>query len=403
MNVAQNTALRSSLKLSNSDGWETSVAQAFRTIFYTGNYFAAFSGDGGRTYCPISPYKLATSVGHKFCCDQQAHYIPAANTMIWILLAEDGPLLMCLASPETVLNSSAKSWTVYVLTGPVFSRNQNALFDYPQISFGDNFLYLTFNIIDTPDAIACRFHNGQLRERGTMHFQYFVAANNQYTCPCQLSGNHGLFAAQNTTSQLRIYDWPETGNTIFPHDVNIATIPSEDWKTTTPAGNDWFNPNSKISTVVQTAARSRNELWVGWTGARRVAEQREATFPYPHIGLAVIDVQKMTLLRQRYLWNENFAFAYPSLASNPGGEIAIAFACGGGRDYAQHGVGFLTRQEELVLVTNDQSLEAGSHYVTARMAVPDVDRFISAGWNSPKDATVPDGRLNQPRYVLFER
>jgi hypothetical protein len=403
MNISQNTALRPLLKLSNSDGWETSVAQAFQTVFYTGNYFAAYSGDGGRIYRLVSPRELAKSVGHRFCCDQVAHYVPAADTMVWILLAADGPVLMCLASPATVNASSGKSWSVYVLDGPVFSRGRNTLFDYPQVSFGDNFFYLTFNIIDTNDAIVCRFQNGPLHERGTIPFQYFVAANNQFTCPTQLSGNRGLFVAQNSTSQLRVFDWPENNNTISIHDVNIASIPTEDWKTTTPAGNDWFNPNSKISTAVKAAARSRNELWVGWTGARRVFEQQDATFPHPHIGLAVIDTRKMTLLRQRFLWNDNFAFAYPSLASNPAGEIAITFACGGGRDYAQHGVGFLTRREELALTTNEESLEAGSHYITARMAIPDVDSFIAAGWNSPKDATVPDGRLNQPRYVSFKR
>jgi hypothetical protein len=112
MNFAQNTALRPLVKLGNDDGWETSVAQAFKTIFYTGNYFAAYSGDGGQTYRSVSPRNLAKSVGHKFCCDQVAHYVPAANTMVWILLADDGPVLMCLASPEDVLDSKGKSWTV---------------------------------------------------------------------------------------------------------------------------------------------------------------------------------------------------------------------------------------------------------------------------------------------------
>src|SRR5262245_55408924 len=186
--------------MGDDDGWETSVAQAFKTIFYTGNYFAAWSGDGGKTYGSVNPFKLAQSVGQQFACDQVAHYMPAANTLVWILLAEGGPILMCLASPEEVVETKGKSWTVYVLAGPVFSRAESTLFDYPQISFGDNFLYLTFNILGTADAILCRFHVGQLRERGPLHFQYFVAANNSYICPCQLSGARGLFVLPNQTS-----------------------------------------------------------------------------------------------------------------------------------------------------------------------------------------------------------
>ena len=403
MNFAQNTALRSLVNMGNDDGWETSVAQAFKTIFYTGNYFAAYSGDGGQTYRSVSPFNLAKSVGHKFCCDQVAHYVPAANTMVWILLADDGPVLMCLASPDDVMNSKGKSWTVYDLSGPVFSRARNTAFDYPQISFGDNYLYITFNIIDTADAIVCRFHMGQLRERGTLHFQYFVAINNPYICPCQLSGDRGLFVVQNTTSQLRVFEWRENSNIILTHDVNIATIPTEDWVIPTPDGSKWLEPNSKIDTSVQGAARSRMHLWTAWTGARKVHDRQENSFPHPHIGIAVINIQTMKLVQQRYLWNNEHAFAYPSLASNPNGEIALTFMWGGDRHYVQHGVGFLTGQTELWSTTNNKGITGGGHYITARMAFPEIDRFIGAGYNSPKDTTKPAGYENHPRYVLFER
>lgn len=403
MKFAQNTLLRPLVKIREGDGWETSVAQAFKTIFYTGNYFAAYSGDGGQTYGAVSPFNLAKSVGRKFCCDQVAHYMPASNTMVWILLADDGPVLMCLASPDEIVNSKGKSWTIYDLSGPVFSLAKDALFDYPQISFGDNFLYLTFNIIDTGNAIICRFHVGQLRERGTLHFQYFIAINNPYICPSQLSGDRGLFVTQNSTSQLRVFDWKENSNNISWHDINIATIPTEDWVTMTPDGNDWFPPASKIDTAVVGAARSRMNLWAAWTGARRVHERRENSFPHPHIGIAIINVQTMKLAQQRYLWNNEHAFAYPSLASNPNGEVAITFMWGGIKHYVQHGVGFLSGQTELWSTTNDKGLSGGGHYITARMAFPDIDRFIGAGFNTPKDPAIKLGMENQPRYVLFER
>lgn len=403
MSIVQNTELRPLVKLSDDDGWETSVGQAFDTVFYTSNYFAAFSGDAGQTYRKVSPYNLAKSVGHRFCCDQVAHYLPAANTMVWILLAADGPVLMCLASPDDVVNSKGKSWTVYVLNGPVFSRPENALFDYPQVSFGDNFLYLTFNVMDTADAIVCRFQVGQLRERGTLHFQYFVAVNNQYVCPSEMSGDRGLFIVQNTTSQLRVYMWRENSNTISLHDVNIATIPTEDWIIKTPDGSEWLAPGSKIDTAVTGAARRRNELWAAWSGARRVFDQRENSFPHPHIGIAVINIQTMKLVQQRYLWNNEHAFAYPSLASNPNGEIALTFMWGGDHHYVQHGVGFLTGQTELWSTTNNEGITGGGHYITARMAFPEIDRFIAAGYNSLRDAKKPAGYLNHPRYVLFER
>lgn len=403
MNIAQNTPLRPLVKMGDDDGWETSVGQAFKTIFYTTNYTASWSGDGGQTYRSVSPFNLSKSVGHKFSGDQVAHYVPAANMMIWILLADDGPILMCLASPDEVVDMKGRSWTVYALTGPVFSRAENTMFDYPQISFGDNFLYLTFNIIDTADAIVCRFHVGQLRERGTLHFQYFVAVNNAYICPCQLSGDRGLFVVQNKTSQLRVFVWRENSNTISRHDLDIATIPTEDWIIKTPDGSEWLTPASKIDSTVQGVARSRMHLWAAWAGARKVLDRRENSFPHPHIGIAVINLQTMKLVQQRYLWNNEHAFAYPSLASNPNGEVALTFMWGGDHHYVQHGVGFLTGKTELFSTTNDKSITGGGHYITARMAFPEIDRFIGAGFNSPKDTTKPAGYENHPRYVLFER
>ena len=145
------------------------------------------------------------------------------------------------------------------------------------------------------------------------------------------------------------------------------------------------------------------KLWVAWTGARRVLNQQQNSFAHPHIGMAIIDVNNMKSVQQRYLWNSEHAFAYPSLASNPNGEVAISLMWGGVRHHVQHGVGFLTGRTEVQATTNDEGLEGGFHYITARMAFPDIDRFIGAGWNSPRDVTRPAGRAHQPRYVLFSR
>ncbi len=405
MRLLKNTPLRPLVKMRDSDGWETSVGQAFKTVFYTGNKFAAHSADGGDSYRPVSPYDLCKSVGHRFSGDQSAIFVPAINAMVWIILADDGPVLLCVASPDELNESRGKSWTVYDLSGPVFSRAENVMFDYPQISYGDHFVYLTFNVMDTADVVVCRFPMGQLQERGTLHFQYFVAVNSPFLCPSQLSGDRGLFVVQHKTDQLRVYTWKENSNVIpGPAFVNIATIPTEDWVTPTPNGGpDWFAPGTQVGTSVQSAARSGRQLWVAWTGARRVAGQQVNTFPHPHIGIAIIDVHNMKNVQQRYLWNEEHAFAYPSLASNPNGEVAISLMWGGARHHVQHGVGFLTGRTEVQSTTADEGLEGGYHYITARMAWPDIDRFIGAGWNSPRDLTKTAGRLHQPRYVLFSR
>lgn len=401
MNIVNNIALRPLVWHSQDDGWETSAAQAFDNIFYTANYLAAFSPDNGNTFHRVSPFKLATAVGQTFCCDQVTEYLPGANLFAWILLTETS-MLMCLATPDELNNSKGKSWVVYSLDAAVFSFRENPWFDYPQISYGDNFLYLTFNVAGG-NAYICRFHFGQLRERQTIHFQYFIA-NNSYICPCHMSGNRGLFVVQNNTSQLRLFSWNENSNNVSWNDINIQTIPTDDFEIRTPDQNVWLSPGSKIDTSVTGLTREGNKVWAAWSGARRVANRHENSFPHPHIGIAIIDIFSFKVV-QRYLWNPEHAFAYPSLASNPNGDVAITFMWGGDRHFVQHGVGFLKGTTELWSTTNSEAVTGGGHYITARMAFPEYRHFIGAGYNSPKLDPPVNGYTyeNHPRYVLFHR
>lgn len=400
MNIINNIALRPLVKHSRDDGWETSAAQAFNHIFYTANYLAAYSRDKGSSFKHVSPFKLATSVGQSFCCDQVTEYIPGANMVVWILLT-DTSMLLCLATPDELEASNGRAWVVYSLDAAVFSLEGDAGFDYPQISYGDNFLYLTFN--GAGKGNICRFHFGQLRERATIHFQWFVA-DNFYICPCHMSGNRGLFVVQNTTSQLRLFTWKENSNNVSWKDIDIQTIPTDDFEIKTPDQNIWLSPGSKIDTSVTGVTRDGNKVWAAWSGARRVANRRENSFVHPHIGIAIIDIISFKV-EQRFLWNPEHAFAYPSLASGPSGEVAITFMWGGDKHYVQHGVGFLKGVVELWSTTSDVAITGGGHYITARMAFPDYMHFIGAGYNSPKLNPPVDGYTyeNHPRYVLFRR
>jgi hypothetical protein len=156
----------------------------------------------------------------------------------------------------------------------------------------------------------------QLRARGTLFFQYFVAAGNSNLCPSEQSGDRGLFVTQHTTSRLCVLEWRETSTTIQVHDLDVATIPTEDWSSTCRTGR---RGSSRARRSIPRWWGRRGELWAAWSGARRVAGQRQPSFPHPHIGLAIIRVPGFTLAGQRYLWNDEHAFVYPSLTTNPAG------------------------------------------------------------------------------------
>src|SRR5205085_2617638 len=66
---------------------EPSVAINGNVVFYTGNWYAAVSSNGGKTFRFIDPAKSFPNPNphSKFCCDQVVHYISKIDTFVWLL------------------------------------------------------------------------------------------------------------------------------------------------------------------------------------------------------------------------------------------------------------------------------------------------------------------------------
>lgn len=65
---------------------EPSTAINDKVVFYTGNWFAAVSVDGGTTFKYADPFTtFPNPPGMSFCCDQVVHYIKSIDTFIWLL------------------------------------------------------------------------------------------------------------------------------------------------------------------------------------------------------------------------------------------------------------------------------------------------------------------------------
>src|SRR6266566_1110446 len=127
------------------DGWETCAASAFNVVVYTGNWFAAYSEDSGATFQSMSPNGLCMRHGQSLCCDQVIIYVPRINSFCWILQTNQGNYVLAVASPQDISEFKGKQWTTYLIPADRFGI-AGAKMDYPELSYGDNFLYLTFNL-----------------------------------------------------------------------------------------------------------------------------------------------------------------------------------------------------------------------------------------------------------------
>lgn len=397
--IRKNTDLNDG-KINPFNAWETSAARAFDVVVYTGNLFAAYSVDGGATFSSMDLGGLCKAHGQSPCCDQVVIYIPSITQFAWVILTNEGNLVLALASPMEVRDSNGRSWTSWLIPAKQFGDGRST-FDQPTVAFGDNFLYITCNLGRI--AIAIRLSISELYARGTVHLPYFIAPGVFWLRPALNTGQIGYFAAllaskDEEIRNVRIFSWTERTNKISMFDVGIQKVPRQDATVNAPNG-PWLSNQKGNLQVLGSALTPVGHLWVAWFANRSMTGSTTRTFPYPHIGIAVINVLTRKLERQRYIWNPEYAFAFPALATNAHGDIGLSFCWGGAKAAPQYGVGMLTgRDQSLISVTGDRnSSAAGGDYTTIRVSFPDVYTFCASGFNQ-----ILPGPINHPHFVVFD-
>jgi hypothetical protein len=147
--LAKNTELTAPAKQRTaSNVGEPSVAINGDVVFFTGNWYAAVSSDGGTTFKFIDPGTQFPnpSPNVQFCCDQIVHYISKIDTFVWLLQygPEAGDNIQRLAFAKTADVVKGK-WRLFDITTKSL-KVPGAFMDFPDLSVGANNLYVTTNI-----------------------------------------------------------------------------------------------------------------------------------------------------------------------------------------------------------------------------------------------------------------
>lgn len=329
-------------------------------VLMTGNTFLAWSTDGGATFPnaqivrPGNVYSDTPDGG--FCCDQIVQYVPSINRYIWLIQtrrasvgtgSNNGPnrLRIALASPQAIISSGAKAWTYYDLTSATFGIGNNWL-DYPDMAVGNNYLYVSVDQVST-GLIVARLPLASLAAGANVAIGFTDPAKGAIPYGAHLSQNalDGVYwAGHNNTSSLRVYRMPEAGNQYFWQSVNINSWSKSNYATTAPDGLDWLAfvfPRPSVMGAVRRGAGNgnNNDLWLAWGAGK------DNNFAQSHIELVRLTRNgdgSVAFASQAQIWNGNLAFAYPSLATDSGGHLALAVSWGGGpsNTYGSSAVGF---------------------------------------------------------------
>jgi hypothetical protein len=184
----------------------------------------------------------------------------------------------------------------------------------------------------------------------------------------------------------------------------VKNWPNGTLSSTGASGSDWLNfaagfPNAGVI----GATRRGNEVWFAWMASAGTAPSGGFNFPNANVQVVKIDSSNnYNRIDQFAIWNNDYAFAYPALATNDRGEVGIALGWGGKTFDANSAVGILGDFVVWYPEASTFSTTRWGDFVTARQASPQTSLFAGFAYAILKDTTTA-GYHFDPYYILFGR
>jgi hypothetical protein len=400
---------------------EPSGASGGGVVFVTSNWFAAYSTDGGSTFTQLDPTTIFPNDAVGYCCDQIVQYLPSIDRFIWLLQGNGNRI--ATASPAQIISSKGTAWTYWNLTVDIFGQTGGS-FDYPDLSVGNNYLYMTWDVSNGSKGghLVARTALTGLQAGGTIEIDYTTPSDSGDAWGGHLSqdtGNEIFWAGHEGNSTLRVYSLMEGSNTYYWQDVGISSWANNSpLSSTSPDGQNWinflFNPTTQnpgggfpANAVLGLTRDFAGGVWFAWSAGT------DNNFPRPHVEMVAVNADgnnppNLSVNQQVQIWNSSYTFAYPALATNVcTGEVGFSLEGGGDGNYENHLVGFWG--DFVAYITTESSVGSTrfGDYVTIRQA-PATEQnpgnlFDAFGYGINTVPPPGSGPLSDPHYVQFGR
>jgi hypothetical protein len=316
---------------------EPAVANRGGVAFFTGNFYAARSINGGSSWTYINPFQDMPD----FLGDQDVVYDPSNQIFAWIRMSnvtQDGTNIYRLGISHDALN-----WFFYDLIPSSFNSTWSA-WDYPQVALSSHYLYITSDIYGPPassctpsPSVDCTF-KGTLIARADLTrlaagvatpFRFFADTSGllHVFTPVQGATNTMYWATHLSNNEMRIYSWVENSFVINSFDRRVPAwtdlVNNDVMSCPGPDRNNW-------------CARSDSRITSGWIKDGTVGFLWNVIggngFRYPYIDAATFNLNAMVYVGRPYLWSQSHAWMYGDVSPNQQG-LGLAAFYGGGRYY----------------------------------------------------------------------
>jgi hypothetical protein len=371
-------------------------------VFISGNWFAAYSTDGGSSFKQLDPTTIFPNDAVGFCCDQIVQYVPSIDRVIWLL--QGNGVRIASASPAEIISSGGTAWIYWNLTPDIFGQTG---FDFPDLSVGTNSLYMSWDASGASTGYqVARTSLAGIQAGSTISIDYTNPSDSSMALFSHLSQNTQdeiFWAGHKDTSHMRVFSFAEGSGFYFWRDITISTWANDGFSSLTPDGHNWLADVRDQGTFISGATRVFNQIWFAWSAGT------DSNFLQPHVEMVTLDRNdSFKVIQQMQIWNNSYAFAYPALATNAcTSEVGLSLEYGGEGNFENHVVGFWGDFVVYITTVSNVGTDRYGDYVTIRQEPAtnaNLGSLFSAfgyGLNS----VPPPGRgaRTDVRYVLFGR
>ena len=225
--------------------------------------------DGGGSFTQLDPTTIFPADAVGFCCDQIVQYVPSIDRFVWLL--QGTGYRLATASPADVVDSNGTAWTYWNLTPQVFGQPAGTGFDYPDLSVGDDFLYMSWDAgFGCPSGCRAGFQVARtsltgIQAGGTITIEFTDPPDAPMAWGSHLVQNTRdeiFWAGHNSNSEIRVFSLAENLNSYFWRDVGIFIWARAALSSTTPDGQNWLAGSGGFpGTAIIGGTRSGNRIW----------------------------------------------------------------------------------------------------------------------------------------------
>lgn len=336
-------------KAQNSSTGEPAISNDRNVVLMTGNWYTAVSTDNGANWTYLDPEQDEVDGG--FCCDQVVNASDEDDDelVVWLRqYADDGTdntIRLTTWEGKSDLTEELQSGTTthcdYDFQPSDLDLPSKRWFDYPSLENSDEYLYVSANVFDIPAGGADSEFQGYALWRIKLDdltdgdcsiengWEYLFDEDHYTATLTQGAGSTMYWGSHHGSSnnELRIfwagdsehdYHWTTKSITAFP-----ALAEGDDPSCPTPDGN---NPCGRANSKIRTAFAADGKIGFMW-----VAPQG-GSYPFPHTRLALFNASSKALVEEESIWNEDYAWVYPSAGVNSDGDVAVTiYRIGGGQ------------------------------------------------------------------------